>query len=108
MRVFQSFIVTQLIVLSGVYLNEAPSRWLRKKPRETMTTQKPISKIILPQDGQADIKLEVMREVGKDTDWHNRYAQNADTKVTTPKLQIFTYVFDRKFCITASENPTWN
>lgn len=47
-----------------------------------MTTQKPISNIILPQNGQADIKLEIMREVGKDADWHNRYAQNVETKVT--------------------------
>ena len=89
---FKVFIVTQSIVLSGIYLDEAPSRWLRKKARKTMTTQKPISKIILPQDGQADIKLEIMREVGKDADWHHRYAQNADTKVTTLKLQRFTHL----------------
>ena len=47
-------------------------------------SQRPITTITIPEDGE-DVKFEVMREVEEDGDWHNRYVQNAETKVVQTK-----------------------
>ena len=50
--------------------------------------QHPISKIIVPGDLQMKsvVTLEVMREFGQEGDWHDRYVQNAETKVDLTTL----------------------
>lgn len=41
--------------------------------------------IHIPVDHKPEITLEIVREHGKDADWHNRYVQNAETKVEPRK-----------------------
>lgn len=56
---------------------------LHARNQDITMTQQPIAKITVPEDayGRKDITLEIMRETGKDADWHNRYVQTAETKV---------------------------
>ena len=51
-----------------------------------MATRVPvIATVTIPQNGQGDVKYEIIREVGPNADWHNRYVRNPVTKVRPPQ-----------------------
>jgi hypothetical protein len=48
-------------------------------------TEHKTATIHIPVDHKPEITLEIVREHGKDAEWHNRYVQNAETKVNLGK-----------------------
>lgn len=44
-------------------------------------TQRPIATISIP-EGRENVRFEVMRELERGGDWHNRYVRHAETKVS--------------------------
>jgi hypothetical protein len=48
----------------------------------------PISRVTILGDRTPDTKLEIIRENIPGGDWHNRYVQNAETKVTSYSLWL--------------------
>lgn len=48
--------------------------------------QRPISTVTVPEDHKPDVVLEIMREEGKDADWHNRYVREPGTNVLPQHL----------------------
>lgn len=55
-----------------------------------------IATVTIPQNGKADVKYDIVREVGPNADWHNRFVQNPVTKVPTCNPRSSKHVSDEQ------------
>ena len=72
-----------------------------------MATRVPvIATVTIPENGKGDVKYEIIREVGPNADWHNRYVLNPVTNVRAPyKVPTSKHILmNRKSSITAKGN----